>query len=340
MSEEANSSKNWKKHLLSSSLPLEYEVAKLLVKEGFVVKSDFTFTRKSEGETKEFSVDIKATGYVPFRRPTFKTRLNLLIECKHRSPEKKWIFITEPNEPDFSPFMNATFRDFTRLSAYTKTTKELDEVDREMAGVYKGTEINLSAGGATDADIKSGINQLRYALPDLIANEIWENSFRHPVDCVPFIVSAILVTNAELFVANDGMTVEAVHAASKIEEIATKAENVLLYSQGGPDFERHLNEKVVEFVASGRLKNEGRIFNWREGKESNNGTKKGHAWTQGFHFENFTHFIICSFDAFPKLLKSIKTATQKDTSKSRLLFSKKQIDAFLLEELKKEIVLV
>lgn len=332
-------SKKWKKHLLGSSLPLEYEIAKLLVKEKFVVKSDFTYNRKSEGTTKEFSVDIQATCYVPCNKASFEARLNFLIECKHRSPEKKWFFITEPNEPDFSPFVCAAFRVFDRLSAYSMPSKNLVAIDLAMPGVYKGTEVSLADSSVSDTDIKSGINQLRYALPELIARELWENGTRHPVDSVPFILSAILVTNAEIFVAKEKLTMEAVKKASNLEQIANKEDYIVIYSSGGPDFQSHLHGVVTKFALSEWLKDKGQIFDWREraqGKNTNAHVRKD-SWIRGFEMENFTHFIVCSFDAFPKLIKDIKAAVNKDLKKRKFVFTKKEMDALLLDRVRKSV---
>jgi hypothetical protein len=56
--------KKWKAGLLSSSVPLEYEVAKILAKEAFAVSADYSYLRRDEqGIEKEFSCDIEATAY-------------------------------------------------------------------------------------------------------------------------------------------------------------------------------------------------------------------------------------------------------------------------------------
>lgn len=78
-------SKKWKSKLLSSSFPLEYEVAKSLVAEGFSVSFDFTYCRNDNGTLKDFSVDILGVGEPPFLDPNQSDAdLDLLIECKYR----------------------------------------------------------------------------------------------------------------------------------------------------------------------------------------------------------------------------------------------------------------
>jgi hypothetical protein len=55
--------RKWKSNLLSTSLPLEYEVARTLVTKGFAVEADYTYGRDAEsGQSKDFSVDILARG--------------------------------------------------------------------------------------------------------------------------------------------------------------------------------------------------------------------------------------------------------------------------------------
>lgn len=328
MSDEASHSKKWKKHLLGSSLPLEYEVAKLLVKEKFVVKADYTYTRKSEGQDKEFSVDIHATGYVPFDDDKIEARVELLIECKHRSPEKKWVFLVEPNNNEFSPISYTTFRVCDTISSYEMPSKELCKLDGALTGVYKGTEVNLADGGTTDADLKSGISQLRYALPDLIAEAAWHNDMCHPTASVPVVVVAVLVTNAEIYVANEDFSVEAVKGAEEIGDFAKKEDCVLFYSPQGPDFENHLWGKVQRFISSKRLKDGGLLFEKRA-----KGTKD--AWVgSAFSHQQFTHFVVCSMDALPSFIKAFKKAVKSDAKRREQVFSEEQIKEIIKQRKK------
>jgi len=77
------SDKKWKSSLVSSSLPLEHEVARILVAKGFSVEADYTYARDDAGRLKDFPVDINATGYSPFNDPNqVDGMLELLVECK------------------------------------------------------------------------------------------------------------------------------------------------------------------------------------------------------------------------------------------------------------------
>src|ERR1051325_785717 len=94
----------WKSRLLSSSLPLEYEAAKLLVSRGFGVDSDYSYSRDDSGVVKDFSVDVHGTAYAPFsKRKNLEIQLSLLVECKQRNPNVKWLFFPDPNKGELSP---------------------------------------------------------------------------------------------------------------------------------------------------------------------------------------------------------------------------------------------
>lgn len=93
------SDKKWKSGLLSSSLPLEYEAAKTLTAKGFPVEADYLFGRENEaGIATDNSVDILARGFPPFKDPNrIDGTVSLLVECKYRVRDTKWLFFQDPN---------------------------------------------------------------------------------------------------------------------------------------------------------------------------------------------------------------------------------------------------
>jgi hypothetical protein len=97
-----NNKCKWKNRLLSSGIPLEYDVAKEFVSKGFAIDADYSYARSDQGFEKDFSVDLRASAYPPVTNPNeVKANLNILAECKFRSIEKKWLFLPEINAPDF-----------------------------------------------------------------------------------------------------------------------------------------------------------------------------------------------------------------------------------------------
>lgn len=236
------SPKSWKEGFLSSSLPLEFEVAKLLVKQGFSVDADYSYGRYDTNILKDFSVDIHATYF-----PAHKAVFHLLIECKYRTPNKKWLFLPDPNTNEFSHItIGYTTRVVDEFSPYTFGDKATRNLEAGLPVSYKATEINLSDGSVYDSDIKHGISQLRYALPRLLKDEILENLHGALDDNIPFIFCPILVTTAELFLMNNKMSLAKVAKASKIEELGKKVPYLILHSDYGPDFESHCRSR--EFV--------------------------------------------------------------------------------------------
>jgi hypothetical protein len=209
-------------------------------------------------------------------------------------------------------------------------------LDETLAGVYKGVEVNLADGDVSDTNIKSGINQLRYALPDLIGHEIWNSTIGHPIDSVPFIVVAILVTTAEIFVANDTFTMEAVKKAKSLEELADKEDFVVFYSIGGPDFDSHRNKVLLRFKTQYGLSDKEPLLEERARvlNSEKSAFLRRNPLADGFSSENFTHFVICSFDKLSHLIEQLKAATENDVKNQKLVFSKEQFEKIKSERVK------
>src|SRR5690349_17324613 len=98
MTESVKDEKNreWKKHLLRSGAPLEYEVARILDNEGMFIDADFSFLRRDGSVEKEFSVDIVAEWSGGERFETSPFDMVLAVECKYRSREKSLVFFLDP----------------------------------------------------------------------------------------------------------------------------------------------------------------------------------------------------------------------------------------------------
>jgi hypothetical protein len=112
-----NSSK-WKSRFLSSSIPLEFETARILTKVKSIISYDYAYLRKIGNEYKEFSADIKGITLLNIRsekRPI--SSLTFLVECKYREEGKKWVFLPDVNRPDLSSFtIGSTIRELSEFS--------------------------------------------------------------------------------------------------------------------------------------------------------------------------------------------------------------------------------
>lgn len=177
----------WKSKLLSSSFPLEWEVAKLLALREFSVSADFPYQRKSDGTLKEFTVDVHAhTMAVYLKRLGMHCDLELLIECKFRHPGITWLFAPDPNVPDASPAMSGyALRAVDAFSSWF-LHDEPREVDHSFPLAYKGVEIDANNGSVHDSEIRHGIAQLQYALPPLLWTCFLVSSGVNPVDNSPY----------------------------------------------------------------------------------------------------------------------------------------------------------
>ncbi|MDZ8140892.1 MAG: hypothetical protein RM049_37330, partial [Nostoc sp. DedQUE04] len=173
------SSAKWKSKLVSSSLPLEFEVAKSLVSHGFAVDADYTYARDDSGIVKDFSVDLQATAFLPFsNRNKITATLELLVECKQRHPNVKWLFFPDPNRLDFSPItLGRTIRAVDQFSKKFFRSNVTVEFDSHAPHCYKGIEVDESDGRVYDAELKHGISQLQYALPRLLTETSLEHRF-------------------------------------------------------------------------------------------------------------------------------------------------------------------
>ncbi len=316
------SSKQWKDKLLSSSLPLEFEVAKLLVSKGFSVSSDFTYSRNDAGVNKDFSVDLHATAYLPFSNPNKITAsLELLIECKYRNPKvTQWLFFPDPNKPDFSPItLGQTIHLVDEFSPYSVRKDAVFDFEATLPCCYKGAEVNTNNSSVYDTEIKHGLAQLQYAIPRLIVDQIMHNVLGNSEDNKPFIFCSVLLTTAEIFIANKNMTIEEVEKASNLTDIAVKAPYLLLYSDYGPDFGLHCAQECQSLKNLDQLEQIKILESKRQNSEEEAYSISypsfiGLSLAQATRYElcrYFTQLLVCSYAQFPQLIDKIKrVATQ------------------------------
>lgn len=303
--------RSWKDNLLSSSLPLEYEIASILVEEGFAVESDYMYSRTDSGVVKEFSVDIHATGYPPFNDPnTIWAEVHLLVECKHRSPDVGWLFLPEPNEPDLSPItLGYTLRSIDEFCVRKLRQEPATQFDAQRAFAFKGTEIRGN-GKVYDQELVHGIEQLRYGLPRLLTDTTVFNMGSDPDEHHPFILCPILVTTAPLLLSAEDISITKVQESSRIEELASAVPYLVLHSDYGPDFERHCAGELEPLGNLGtyRVRNLDARLRQIGSSFEELPSQIGKALASGERYwlgKYFTQFIICSRDSFPDLIREI-----------------------------------
>jgi hypothetical protein len=309
------SDNKWKSGLLSSSLPFEFEAAKVLISQSFAVNADFVYNRSDAGTDKDFSVDIQAIRYAPFNRSQgLSLNTTLLTECKYRSPNMKWFFLTDPNGSDGSPIVGGnTIRVVDQFSRYRVDLKDMFEFEAGIHHCYKGVEINIEKGDVYDKEIRHGIAQLQFALPRLFIKEV----LSHTPD-KPFAFCPILLTNADLFVSDISLSIESVRNASQLSEIGTTTPYLLLSQGYGPDFEKHCIREFSHLKDLSAFKSSEKITN-NQSVISSRILQAGREFANGdiFHLERyFTSFIICNFTYFDTLLINIKNIVDQLSAKA------------------------
>ena len=300
--------------MISSSLPLEFEAAKVLVSKRFSITADFAYARIDSGVSKDFSVDVHATGFPPFSNPNeILATLELLVECKQRHSNISWLFFPDPNRGDFSPIvLGYTLRAVDVFSRSFFAPDTTVSFDKDVRFCYKGTEIDESNGSVYDAELKHGITQLQYALPRLYTQSAISNVTNHPEDNHPFLFCTILLTTANLFVAHRSMTTADVEKSSSLKDIADPFPYLVLYSDYGPDFESHCRKECAPFIRLSKTKSLLDIETYRrENGEYDHllPSVVGTSFAGGLAYElrsHFTQFVVCTMKHFPSLIDRIK----------------------------------
>lgn len=234
------SNKTWKSALLSSSLPLEYEVAKLLATKEFVIDPDYTYARDAEtGVQKDFSVDIHAVKYLCHDEDADEadSALHLLVECKYRHPATTWVFLPDVNSVVSHIEPGCALRCHDEFSPYIFSRRPFVELTETMNCCYKGMEVHEK--DVRDNELRHGIEQLRYAYPRLLEEVSLFNMLSQEDDNSPFCICPILVTTADLVVLKEGFDISSVESASELCNLGTSVPYLITYSGCAPAFKKH-----------------------------------------------------------------------------------------------------
>jgi hypothetical protein len=315
------SGKDWKAHLESSGLPLEYEIAKILVSKDFPVIADYTYERDNEtGQPIDRSIDIHATAYTPLGDPhVVDGTLHLLVECKRRQDGTKWLFLPDVNIGDTSYiYYGCAVHVYDDCSAYVVDKSPSYKFTETTPCCYKGIELRQGdKGGAYDNELKRGLDQLRYAMPLVLTTAIMHSLMGHRDDNHPFILCPIMVTDAELYVLHKGFTAAKLRAATDLKELGKPVPFLITYSGYGPDFATHCTKTSKHMLDYIKHENVAEIDDTRgnvtDGRYKSRGPRalmKGLASADPTTLElNFNQFVICAKAGFPRLVDKLKQLT-------------------------------
>jgi hypothetical protein len=226
--------KDWKEVLLRSGVPLEYEVAQMLAGKGFDVDADFPYMRRDVEGEKEHSIDVMACKWLESGN---SAHICLLVECKYRSPEKTLLLFEAPSSPNTPVAAGEAVHAYDEFVPYYLKLGCFDRLEEQMPLVYKGVE--LHANDAVERDFRRSIEQLRYSAPVALRRAFDMTFFGHPADNGAWFFAKVVVTNARMMLVGTDVDVEGVQAAGALEDVATEVDATVLYSEYGPDYERH-----------------------------------------------------------------------------------------------------
>lgn len=311
----------WKDRLLSSSLPLEFEVGKILAKDNFSVDFDYSYKRYDNKDEKEFSIDVKASGYYPFEMDSeIELSVDLLLECKYRNPNVSWLFIEDFNIEEYSNFSS---------KGVVKVIDEFSEIfsKNSFSGspycptCLKGMEVNTQNGEVHDKGIIHGTNQLLYSIPSLIESHISSSLTGRLDDIYPYLVCPILITTADLRLIKNDFSIKKLEQTKNLDDISTEVPFLKVYSDVYPGFKEHCVNIFKEIPTEKELDN----YNYFKKLRQIPRNGKGHPninkmysrpddlliqLRNGIGNDLFREVLVCNLKNFPALLKEIKNGIE------------------------------
>lgn len=291
---------------------------------GAIVVSEYNYSRRDGEVIKDFSCDLLVDALLPMEdEDKLEAVLVLPIECKYRAEKKIWLFTPDMNREDCPQGCIASVRSFPEFTSFEFPETALCEVMRRIPLGVKGMEIHLGSGDTLDKDIKSGVNQLRYALPSILESHIQGNAVDYYENAVPFFVCPILCTNAPLYILNKDVSSDDVAQAKDIGAIAEETPVVDLYSTFGGDFDKHCASQTKRLLPLiGKTEQSSDFY-----AKIHEAYPKQSPWntiirlTNGLVTEHdglFSQFLVCQFDYLTKLVKDLETAILADLNEKSL----------------------
>lgn len=222
---------NWKYQLLKSSLPIEHIVSSMLSELNFYSWGEFAYNRIDEqGNEKEFTVDLNCF-YELAPEDNHAGLLNLLIECKYSSEEIKWIFLPQPIKSEVAGSCIGFHDGLT--GKFLSDKRQIYNFDSSFSDCIRG--IALKNGSFDPTPISKATNQLRYTLPNLLANNLEDLlSASHSEDLNILFYAGIVVTNAPLYVLKRGLNIEDFKSANDLAQVADLVNAVKIIRDSTP----------------------------------------------------------------------------------------------------------
>src|ERR1051325_6340677 len=204
--------------------------------------------RSTQGHDLEFSVDIRATHVTP-PPETSKDgcRLDTLVECKQRTRSVVWLFL-----PDVSSRGGHQKNDLVvgvdAFSKWSLTDLDWATAPSGMHTCYKGIEVDMSTGHVESAELRHGLLQLQFAMPVLLRARLDNRAISLGVsDNTPLLFSAVLLTNAPLFVARRDLSAATVERVKDVSELGQQVSYLLMRLPPSRDYFQHCQRHFAGF---------------------------------------------------------------------------------------------
>lgn len=239
---------NWKKHLLKSGLPFEYEVKECFAKHGCTVWDEYSYIKEDENSIeKEFSYDLDAN-YWPGGHS-----VDFMIECKYKTEPTKWFFTPDPyayqNDLTKNSFFHAV--DYFSGNHFPFNHHPYDNVIEKPLGPFclKGVEIYKNT--SIETNITKAIHQLSYAFIEKLIGSMdsqldTDMKLFHKAN---FIHIPVIITNADLHLINENLTTRDIQQADSIEQISTKHDFLLFHNKIGEHLKNYNYSKLASYFA-------------------------------------------------------------------------------------------
>ncbi len=327
----------WKTNLLSSSLPLEIEVARLLAKKEFAVSFDYPYKRHDNGEEKEFSFDVHAQAWYPFNEKNdLKIDIDFLMECKYRHPSVSWVFVEDLNVTDLETFSSKGVIKFIDEFTDLHTDFKHSEIP-DLKICLKGIEIGTQSGEVHEKGILHGSRQLIYAMPQLIHRHVDASLYESPEECKPYLLCPILVTTADLRIFKKDFSIESVNRAESLDDFSFSVPYLSYYSELDPGFFTHCKNTfkgIPNVHQQAKYKSLVDFRKYQYGEDSI--PEKFYSQpellvsdlTDGYGGDIFREILICNFSHLPNLLTEIQDQITKMGSSLEKIVPKNRVFTF------------
>jgi hypothetical protein len=227
--------KSWKESLLSSGLPLEFQVLKYLESKGCIANFEYSYLRPNETNVeRQFSYDIDAAYIKEDHFVTF------MVECKYRHPTVQWVFAPETYGGHHELSQNAFMHP---MDHFVPAEFPFEGSFPRQLGPACSKGIELTPSGDNDKSITQGLNQLAFAFAPKIADAVEHQVHKLLVADIVFYHIPIIATTAELFRLRENVAIEEIKSASDIAEVTTKETCLVLNYNTGVELRRY-NESV------------------------------------------------------------------------------------------------